>query len=228
MITSDIMLQVRSQFGDATGIQIQDTDIYNWINNGMREIAYASDLMQTRAEADVMQGQSDYTFPDDILTMYNVRWMGVVLKALSTQEKDNFLQAADSTISQSQQGIPICYWVWARTITLYPTPSASGQSALVAYYTRVPATVTKPSDMLDIPIEFHNALLAKVLQWAYEKDENWQAAQIKQNQYDISVARMAQDSAFDEHEAYPHITVSVRDSGDSSYTGGAQDGTFYW
>lgn len=213
MIVSDVITRVRSQFGDATGIQISDSDILNWINDGMRDVAYEANLNQTRAEADVIQGQSEYTLPSDYLTIFSVNYLGSTLLALSIQEKDNFIQNADSLVSQKQQGICTHYWIWAQTIYLFPTPQTSTLAGLVCYYTRTPSIVSQGSDTLDIPISYQNSLLDRVLQRAYEKDDDWQAAQIKESQYATNVARLAEDASYNEHEAYPSITVSPRDAG---------------
>lgn len=217
MNVQDYVTRVRSQFGDATGIQVSDQDILNWINDGMRDICYTAQLIQTRAVADVKMGQFDYTFPTDFLTVFNIRHAGLVLEALSIEERDKFIQNADSPTLQTTEGIPTHYWVWANTITLYPTPSADLASGLRAYYTRTAAKVLTITDSLDtgFPLSFHNALLDKVLQWAYEKDENWQAAQIKEGQFSTVVNKLAEDAAWNEHEEYPHITVSERDAGDN-------------
>lgn len=217
MNVQDIVTRVRSQFGDSTGIQVSDQDIFNWINDGMRDICYTANLIQTRAEADVRAGQFDYQFPLDILTLFSVKHKGLVLTSLTVEERDAFLENADSSTVQQTESTPTHYWIWAGTITLYPTPSVDLQSGLVAYYTRTAAKVTALGDLLDaqFPLSFHNGLLDKVLQWAYEKDENWQAAQIKEGQYTTNVNKLAEDASFNTHEAYPHITTSERDAGDS-------------
>lgn len=217
MNVQDIVTRVRSQFGDSTGIQVSDQDIFNWINDGMRDICYTANLIETRASADVKTGQEDYNWPDDVLTVFNVKHNGIVLTSLTIQERDTFLENADTLTVQQTESTPTHYWIWANTITLYPTPSSDLQSGLVAYYTRTAVKVTNISDSLDskFPLSFHNTLLDKVLQWAYEKDENWQAAQIKEGQYTVNVNKLAEDASFNEHEAYPHITTSERDAGDS-------------
>lgn len=217
MNVQDIVTRVRSQFGDATGIQVSDSDIFNWINDAMRDICYTGNMIQTSATADVRVGQLDYTLPEDYLTIFSIKYNGIDLQSLSIEERDKFIGNADNSVVQATQGVPISYWIWARTITLYPTPSAALAGGLIAYYTRVPTKIIAITDSLDdgFPLSFHNALLDRVLQWAYEKDENWQAAQVKEGQFSGTVARLAEDINFNEHEEYPHITTSERDSGDN-------------
>lgn len=217
MNVQDIVTRVRSQFGDATGIQVSNQDIFNWINDGMRDICYAANLIQTRASADVKLGQMDYNWPDDVLTIFNIKHNGIVLTSLTIEERDMFLENADAATIQTTLGVPSHYWIWADTITLYPTPSEDLESGLVAYYTRTASPILSVNDSLDskFPLSFHNALLDRVLQWAYEKDENWQAAQVKEGQFSTNVSKLAEDASYNEHEEYPHITVSERDAGDS-------------
>lgn len=213
MIAQNIFTRVRSQFGDATGIQVSDQDIFDWINNAQRDIAYASNLIETRAIADVRAGQSDYTLPTDQLTIINIRYRGTTLQPMSIQERDTYIQDADNSVVNATLSTPTKYWIFANTITLYPTPDTSEQSALRAYYTRAPNKVTLVTDDLELPVAFHNTILDRVLQWCHEKDENWQAAQIKKTDYQTSVAKLAEDAQYDEHESYPSITTAARDSG---------------
>ena len=215
MNVQDIVSRVRSQFGDATGIQVSNQDIFNWINDGMRDICYGASLIQTRATADVKTGQMDYTLPNDYLTIFNIKYDGRSIESLTIEERDNLIANADNIVTQTTENTPTRYWIWARTITLYPTPDVDLDGGLRAYYTRVPDKIANLSDSLDdgFPLSLHNTLLDRVLQWAYEKDENWQAAQIKEGQYTTTVAKMAEDINFNEHDEYPHITVSERDSG---------------
>lgn len=217
MNVQDIVTRVRSQFGDATGVQVSDSDIFNWINDGMRDICYTANLIQTTAVADVRTAQMDYTLPTDYLTIFNVKYDGRVIESMTIEEKDNYLGNADNSIVQTTEGVPTRYWIWARTITLYPTPSDDLQAGLRASYTRVPDKITNIGDSLDVgfPLSFHSALLDRVLQWAYEKDENWQAAQIKEGQFSTNVNKLAEDASYNQHEEYPHITTAERDSGDT-------------
>lgn len=223
MLASEVITRVRSQFGDATGIQISDQDIYNWINDACRDIAYGANINQVKAIASVTAGQYDYTFPTDMLTIFSVSYQGRQLKQLSVQERDKFLESADSSVVQGSEGIPGWYWVWNYTLTLYPTPQTSDISpaqSLLCYYTRNSVGVGAKTDVIDLPLPYLTNMIDRVLQRAYEKDENWQAAQIKQTVYQTDLIKLTEDSQDTNHEEYPHISVSVRDSGsDDGYLG---------
>lgn len=212
MNAEDVKDRVRSTFGDSTGIQISDDDIIRWINDSVRDVAYNSDQVQAIATADITQGQYAYALPDDLLKAFSVKYDGGELQALSIQEADNFISKHDNADAQAKEARPTHYWIWARVINVWPTPSEDLTDGLVLYYIKQPVEIVTLDDDLDIPVQYHNIIVDMVLKKAYEKDEDWQAAAIKQNQSDTKLLAMQEEPNWDEHEEYPYITTAPRDS----------------
>lgn len=211
MLASDVITRVKEQFGDEAGIQITDSMIIRWINDGIKDISYNSNLLQTRATADVVAGQSEYDLPADILSVHNVRYDGVVLRGLSIQEADALYPDHDNTTVQATTGIPQNYWIYAQTLFLYPTPDTDGTAKLRMYYTKLATEIANSGDTLPLPPQFDNAIVAYCLKKAYEKDENWEAAQLQGSQYTSTVSTIQEDVSFTHRDEYPSISVSDRD-----------------
>lgn len=204
MLVNDIGLRVKRQFGDEAGIQVTDADIIRWVNDAQREIAKEDSLLQTFATTSAVANQQEYVRPPDILVLRSVHYNGIKLKGLAPQEAEDYIATKDTPI-----GEPQVFWIWANKIFLYPIPSANLVDGIRIFYTRLPKPVDSQDDAPEINVEHHGRIVEYALQQAYEMDENWQAAQMKQKQFKDGME--AKPSEPDPSDYYATITVRPED-----------------
>lgn len=207
---SDIITRVKRQVGDEADIQITSDDIMRWINDAQREIAVEQNLLQAKATTDVVLGQTEYTIPNDTLTLRTVKHNGIKLQPYSLAEAEEYISDYDNTANYPS-GTPTHFWVFANRITVYPKPDTGLTAGLEIYYTRQPTVVSALSDIPEVPVVYHNRLTEYCLQQAYELDEDWQAASQKQNQFRTGLDRLKDQTDWVERDFYPSITSVVDD-----------------
>jgi hypothetical protein len=205
----DILTRAKTQFGDESGVQIQDEDIIRWINDGQRNIASANELNQAKATTSSVASQQEYVLPSDVMSLHSIWYEGLMLQNMS-------LAAAEEHVAKIGQtdynvGTPVAWWTWANSLFLYPTPTSAVTNGITLLYTKYPVDVLTSSDALSVPLTYHNALLEYVLSQAYELDEDWQASQLKANQFQSSLNNLKVDQDWVAQVTYPTITVGQDD-----------------
>ncbi len=217
MNVGDVKLRVKRKFGDEAQVQITDADIIRWINDGQQFIVSQSDsLLQKAASADIIAGQQEYTLPTDLLVLRNVSMKISSLSpyfplvGLSLQEFDNLLGGweADTT----NKGIATFYHVYSNTLKLCPIPSTSLTGGLKLYYSRFPVNVSVDTDVIDLPITYHNAIVNYCMQQAYEQDDSsWDAAKLMSDHVLLDVHQNKGRENRNPTGTYGRITVMPED-----------------
>lgn len=200
MNVEQIIRRVKRQFGDEANVQINNTDIVDWINDAQREIAIHDDLFQTTSTTAVVNGQDQYHLPPDIMMLRSVRVAGRKLTPVSIEQAAELIP----NLNSSPSGVPTHFTVFAAKIDLYPTPNFSDPNDIQLYYTRNPVVAVDPKDVPEIPLQYHNRIVEYCLQKAYELDENWEAANVKGQQFSVGVAEIKGRDVVQDY--YPAIT----------------------
>lgn len=216
MLVSEIAIRVKRQFGDEAGAQITDADIIRWCNDAQQEIAIANDLLQVSATTTTTAGTQKYTIPSNLLILRSAKWQGVKLQGVSMEEADALTL---STSASSPTGVPTTFWQFARQIYLWPIPSSSGTTDLTLYYTRIPNTLTATTDTPELPLQYHPRLVEYCIAQAAELDDNLQQYALKMQQFKANVGDLKDNATWENHDAYPSITPSLRDYGGDSLLG---------
>lgn len=210
MNVQDIMTRLKRTFGDEAGVQILDADIFRWINDAQREIAYQNDALQTKGTSSTVVGQQSYNLPADCLTLKSL-WVNgflVDMKSMTQAEEDIIALGTPNTL---QQGQPQFYWIWANQINFYPVPDSNGTNNIVIFYNRSAVQVTASTDSLDLSETYHNAIMQYVLAQAYELDEDWTASSAKTQQFNSSLNDLSENETWNGRRVYPTITVLPED-----------------
>lgn len=215
MNVSEIATRVKRQFGDEAGIQFDDSDVIRWVNDGMQEIALQNQLFQTLASTDIVAGTNSYEMPPDILTLTLVEY----IDSSGNQAKLKYLnynEALEITNS-TETGTPTIFYTWANAIYLFPRPDTARTGGLRLFYTRQITPVAATTDTPEIPLQYHNRLVEYCLQQAYELDENWQAANVKSQQFSQGVQQLKDNVDWVSRDYYPMITSTDLEWVDGSY-----------
>lgn len=204
---AEIITRVQRQFGDEAEAQITQADIIRWINDAMREIANNNNLLQVKATANTTVNVNSYALPVGIARLHSVRFRGLVLQSTTQEQIDELIGATDLTVQQGYPvGTPRYYWIWAGQINLYPAPDTTSTTDLELYYTRQAIPVDDPADIPEVPEQYHNRIVEYCLARAYELDENFFIASLKDQTFSAGVDKIRQDESYKEQEFYPFIT----------------------
>jgi hypothetical protein len=211
MNVGQIRGRVQAKIGDTSGAEATPSDILNWINDGISEIARRTQQPQGTATRTVVNGTATYDLSDfatDVIRLRSVMLDGSVLQPLSMEEADNFL--AERERSGQSNGTPTMYWIWANQINLWPKPDNS-TSVLKIFYQKMPALVATDTDVPAIPLHMHGDLvdyaLAQVLDTTGERD----VAERRMSRFDGVVREAASDADWPQRGSYPHVSVSPDD-----------------
>ncbi len=202
---SDVLIRVQRQFGDEAGAQVEDEDIFRWINDAQKDIARSAGLLQVTANTTVASGVGDYPLPASILTLRSVRYDGVVLNSLSINQAETLISNYDQ--GSAGTGTPANYWVWGGRIYLHPIPDNSTK-VLKMFYVREPAEVTGPSAALELPVQFHPRIVEYCLAQAYELDNDRTGHATKMGQFRQGVNELVSLTEWQPAGAYPGVQAS--------------------
>lgn len=211
MIVSDIKTRVKRQFGDEAQVQITDSDIIRWINDGQRYVVTNNDgVLEKLVTANVVANQQEYTLPSDYLIIRSVKILypdGAYykLEPSTMQNFDNLLAGWENT--KSYYGLSTTYHIYAGKFRVLPVPSVAITAGWQIYYSRYPVDVVSDSDTIDLPLPYHNLIVDYCLQQAYELDEDWEASKEKATQVQNTLTLNRERENFQPRETYPTITV---------------------
>lgn len=208
----EIVTAVNRQFGDEAEIQISSADIIRWINQAQNEIVISNTTInEGMASADIVQDQDKYPLLSDpafadVARVHTVLYQGRPVKNISFQEALAFIGKSTSDGS----GSPQLYYIKNGTLVFFPVPDANVPGGLTLHFTKTPKAVVNIGDKLTVPDTFYNAVLQYVIAQAQELDENWQAAQVKLQQFEKSV-NIQQNETIEQEGYYPSITQDYED-----------------
>lgn len=204
----DIAATVRRQFGDESGVQITDNDIYRWVTDGQKDIAVKNKVLKGRAQVDSVSGQAEYSMPlVNIASIESIHWDGSPLAGLPYPEVESYIK--DYSGNAAAAGVPVVWYEWAGTITFWPKPATTTVAVITLLYTRLPDAVTGMADVLSLPDRYFNTLVKYVLSQAYEMDEDWDASNFKIKQLGEDLDNMADDERSTSSMTYPVINALV-------------------
>ena len=199
MRASDVIVRVRSTFGDKDSAQIQDDDFIRWINDAQKEIASKFEYNQTKGIHDLIMGEGEYSLPAEVYKIYSVIANGRPLI---------FVKAQEAMERTGDTGDPVSYWIWDRVLTLYPKPSLGKLGGLVIYYLSLPEEVITTDGALTVPVEYHARVVDYCLAQAYLIDNDREGYGLVQSKMAADFPVFYNDRTGDSTAYYPSIGVS--------------------
>lgn len=198
----DVATYVKRQFGDESGIQITDSDIFRWVNAGQLYIVQKNKLIKAKATANIVAGQKDYTLPSqNILQVESLHYNGKYLPNLPLAE----FQTHGVDINEA--GEPTLWYEWAGTISFWRVPEESITDGLTIFYSKLPTSVSTTSDLLSVPDQYFEAIVAWVLAKAYELDEDYEASNNQRALFSQFLDESNEQERTAQHMTYPVITL---------------------
>lgn len=221
---SDIVTRVKRQFGDESGVQVTDADVYRWINDAQREIVSQHDgLLNKVAFITTIANWGSYElgvngYPADLLTIKEISYRAtndtsqvyLPLRYLTRQAVREYGIEHDES---SPAGVPE-FWYKGNshtTITLYPVPEVSYTNALKIRYSRYPIDIVDSSSTIDLPEYYNLVILEYCLMKAYEMDEDWESADKKAAYVQSTINSTINREEWFDRNTYPVIFPTSED-----------------
>ena len=186
MLPTDVLLQVKRQFGDEYEVIIYDSDIYNWIHEAELDIIRAVGTNDQIVSTPMSNFPINYVAN---ITVKRITVNGRPLEFTTLPELDSLgVRITDGV------GTPMYWFVEDEKITLYPTDPNSNQAVKITY-NKTPVLLTGAAgEQLVVPESFHTDIVSYVLSKAHNKDKNFQAEKIALDQYQRNLSQRAGES----------------------------------
>lgn len=218
MKVGSIITRVRSIAGDTAVMQFTDSDIIDWLNDGVRECAIQNGLLQKNATSSTAVGTSEYTIPADIMKLHSVTVDGTKLASQTLQEWQENSGGQGATLVE---GRPSSFYVWATKINLYPVPTEVLPFVISYIYKPTELTYagtggaadagTKDQD-LPLPVDYQSRLVDYCLAQVAQQDGDSNLYQLKITEFQTGVTQLKDKPEYTD-DLYPFISVSNRDAG---------------
>jgi hypothetical protein len=219
MNVGSVIKRVRSIAGDSAVLQFTDSDVIDWLNDGIRECAIQNHLLQKNASNTTTPGVSEYNIPTDILRLHSVTVGGLKLRSQTLQEWQEF---SGDVGADEAQGRPTDFYVWATKLRMWPTPTESLPFVIAYTYKPVEleyngsdagiADTDTNNQALGIPTEYHTRLVDYCLAQVAQQDGSNDLYQLKMQEFITGVSQLKDKPEVNE-DLYPSISVSSRDAG---------------
>ena len=203
-LVSEVITAVQRQFGDESGVQLENSDIIRWINDAQDIIVAKNKVLKAKSTTTAVAGQAAYTFPsDNIHQIESIHYNGYRVPNMSFPEAEEQIFRSDP--AALSVGEPILWYEWAGTFTFWPAPNDTKNIDL--YYTQRPAHVSLISDVLSVPDKYYQDVVRYCMQQAYEMDEDMANSQAKGQQFDASLNEKSEEERTAQNMTYDVITV---------------------
>lgn len=195
--------QVRRIFGDEASVQLSDEDIQQWVDDAQQAVVTKNKALKAVSTSLSVPGQASYDFPTPLIQQVeSILFDGVLLNHVELASAQSLIQSNDPHFEDS--GVPVSWYEWGGNFTLYPKPDSEKEIAL--YYSRYPAPMSgDEGQLLDLPDKYFQAVVDFCLWKAYELDEAWDAAQMKEGHFRGALEEQGEEEREAAHLLYPTI-----------------------
>lgn len=200
----EVLTAVQRQFGDESGVQLENTDVIRWVNDAQDVIVAKTKVLKAKSTIAATAEQASYTFPDEeIYQIESIHYNGMRIPNMNFPEAEEYIFASDP--QNEATGNPALWYEWAGTFTFWPKPDDTKNIDL--YFTKRPTKVTTLTDILSLPDRYYQDVVRYVLQQAYEMDEDLGNAQAKGAQFEQSINEFSEENRTAQNMTYSTITI---------------------
>lgn len=152
----DTFGDLRSSLDDLAGVDLDDTQRDDLLNEAHRELAVRSEWYRATIEVTGVADQTAYTLPSDVYRILNLRVDGEAYKPSFQQQADRLTRGLDTLL------VAGIYWQsWGsaneRQFSIYPTVAAGTAISLLVI--ERPPLMDDDADVPVVPEEFRQAIV---------------------------------------------------------------------
>ena len=211
MILNDVQTRVTRQFGDTAGAVISAADVARWATDAQLEIVRKTKLNETDTVLASIPGTNTYLVVN-VLEVRRVKYDGFPLRQVTIQELDTLYPARAT--SGYGQNTPSHYRATESGVEVFPIP-ADNVGIITVTHTKRPSPVVNLTDTFEIPEQYHELIVRRVLERCYETDGQWNAADRMHSQVKEEQGEAAHDKATGGGDSYPAVRSLPGDMGDA-------------
>ncbi len=183
---------------EVLGHRFNDTkfrpSVKNWLNEGQRYIVLQADLRSQFEAITIITPNSPNGLPDDFARLIEVNLVN---------DTNDWTPLYPMTLRHFDDapvvyGTPSSYVVAGATLYLYPYPDSTVTVELNYY--RLPADMTDDGDLSEIPVQYQHLLVRYALSRAYEREDDFSAAEYMRNQFEAGVQKLRGEAQYDTHD----------------------------
>jgi len=171
MTPSEIELAARQRYNAVNDTFWSQSEIFGLIYAACSEVCSEGYSIERRYSSTTVVGTQEYDFPTNAIAIKRITYNGAKLTKIDMIEDDALTGLNQQT---TDQGTPLNYWIWDRTISLRPVPDAAQTLRLWTYNTQGP--ITDATTTIELPESQHARLINYVLSGMAAKDTNFTAA----------------------------------------------------
>lgn len=194
--TADVIASdVRAKFGDEAGVQLDDSALLRWINNGARRIASGAPWIQKVTSTPLLAGVDAYdlsAIQADLVSIATLTVQGRSVPIIGWQDFLNRTAGVNDPNDLTLPDGPFAT-LYGNSLTLRPVPTDTVADGITLYYTALPAPISTLTDLLPVPDRLVNALNDYVLQQALELDERFEEAEVKRTHAESAIREALTD-----------------------------------
>ncbi len=210
MLLSEVQTQVKRQFGDTSGAMITDADITRWVNDAQLDIVRRTKIAETTTVMASVIATGTYTIAD-VFEIKRLTYNGEALKKITTAQLDQ--QFPTREVSGYGYSTPRYWRNTGIGVELFPRPADSLGTISVTYTLR-PSPVVSSDDPLSISVQYHEDVVRRCMERAYEMDGQWGAASNMHTDIKDRTNEAFHDQAAGGGDSYPAVRCLPGDNGD--------------
>lgn len=197
MIVSDVIRKAQRRFGDSNNILISQADFFDFIDDAQLRITReVGNIFATNTAA---ANTYPLTLPATFLQGQRVEYGGNPLSLITVEDLE--ARSIDETLIIST---PEFYYYDQNKVNLYPIPQTTDTTSVVFTYFKTPTVITTTGQSLEVPTSFHEDVVTWVVMRSHERNENWNAVQIMQQEFANSVGNRMEEAKVKD-DSYPII-----------------------
>lgn len=164
----ELQTYVKRQFGDESGVQIDDSDIIRWVNMATVDICAKNSVLQATASTDGVIDQRSYDVGTLLAQAIKIEDVSYGSRTLEPTDKSGIRKLFGT--EQDSSGTPVYWYTWANQIMLWPVPNTA--ETLSIDFIQRPADVSGAGDLLPLPDIYYEVICNYVMSKAAELDED--------------------------------------------------------
>lgn len=202
---NDVASYVKRQFGDESGTQMTDSDIWRWINSAQLEIIAQNQAIKAFATTAVVNGLESYDLSSlSAHQIESIHYNGYKLPGKTFSEAENYIT---TDVAFNETGTPEFWYLWGNLLYLWPVPNLDIVDGLKIYYTKMPTTVIDGTTALSLPDKYFEDICLWVMHKAYEMDEEFQQSNETLQRFTDRINGQSDEEYAAKHSTYQTITV---------------------
>lgn len=188
---SEMLAEVYARLGEQAGFYT-DTNIKQWLNDGMDDIALELEPKVTSATITTTNATTEYTLPENLISIKTVLYYDSANLLWREMTETTYLELFRQDASWESRTVDLIptHWYWRPEgiIGVFPQPVTGTTDGLRIIYTCRPDEMTADDDTTTMPDYLDRAVVLYAVFRARLKDRDDQRAVVARGEWEKAVA----------------------------------------